>query len=361
MIKSDGNERQFLLATMSGTEQQKDTDVFNENFRVRDYVSIRRGSKWAKWWLEAPLWEVLSAKFLGLDESGRQKLEFQNPEYVASFRLGGDPRDYNYAFTLQVNGCTYECSFCFVPRELNDPRTGKGRFFAAADILDNFCEARRLHSERENAVNVIRLSGGEVTTLVPELIVDLNKEIDLRKMSQSVYLWIDSNLSTTKYLRNLEHDLEMAARQRNVGFVGCLKSIGNRETGGDLFSTLTKAKPEHFRRQFDVIDYLVNTIKSDLYLYILPIISEDKSIIRSRLKECVDELRRIHRNLPLRTNMLRIFEYTPAKANLIQAENEGRPLPKYDEGASFAAWYEILRDHYSESDVTRYRCQVPLD
>jgi len=361
MIIRKGSQRKFLLATVSGTTQEKDTEVFRENFRVRDYLNLRRGSEWARRWLQAPLEEILSTEFLGLDQTGRQKLEFQNPPYVASFRLGGDPRDYNYAFTLQVNGCTYECSFCFVPRELNNPHMGKGSYFSAGEILDSFCEARDYHSERKTSVRVIRLSGGEVTTLVPELILDLNDEINRRGMSRSVYLWIDSNLSTSKYLADLQRDLKIVARQRNVGFVGCLKSVGNRKTGRDQFSTVTKAGPEHFEKQFEVINYLVNVIGADFYLYILPIISEDSSVITSRLEECVDELRKIHRNLPLRTNMLRIIDYTPATANLVQAQNEGRPLPKYDEAASFAAWYEILRDHYAENDVVRYRCQVPLD
>jgi len=363
MMKDETKDRKFLFARISGTEQERDTPIFKDCFRVRDYINMREGSDWALRWLQASLEEVLSPKFLGLDEFGRQKLEFQNPGYVAAFRLGGDPRDYNHAFTVQVDGCCYECSFCFVPRELNNPGLGRGSFFSAAQIVDNFIEARHDYSKRMiSAVNVIRLSGGEVTTIVPELITDLNSEINRRKMSRSTYLWVDTNLSSKKYLKNVEDELKVVARQRNVGFVGCLKAVGNRETGKEYFSVLTKALPEYFKVQFEVLDYLVNEIGADFYVYLLPIISTEESVIRERLEECFQELWKIHKNLPLRTNMLRIIEYTPTKINLREAEKEGRPLPKYDEKAAFKVWYDkILQEYYSPKDLVKYRCQVPLD
>jgi len=361
MMRAETKERKFFLAKISGTEQERDTSIFKDCFRVKDYINVQEGSEWALRWLQASLEEILSSKFLGLDEFGRQKLDFQNPGYVAAFRLGGDPRDYNNAFTVQVNGCCYECSFCFVPRELNNPCLGRGSFFSAAEIVDNFIEVRRHYFKMGKPLNVIRLSGGEPTTLVPELIVDLNSEINSRKMSRSTYLWVDTNLSSSNYMRNVEDELKIAARQRNVGFVGCLKAVGNRETGKQYFSSLTMALPKYFEMQFEVLDYFVNEIGADFYLYLLPIISTEKSVIRKRLEECFQELLRIHRNLPLRTNMLRIIEYTPAKTNLKKAEREGRPLPRYDERAAFKVWYEILHQYCSPKDLLKYRCQVPLD
>jgi len=362
MMKEETKERKFLVARISGTEQERDTPVFKDCFRVRDYINIREGSDWARRWLGASLEEILSPTFLGLDEDGRQKLEFQNPGYVAAFRLGGNPRDYNNAFTVQVDGCCYECSFCFVSKEQKNPHLGWGSFFSATEIVDNFIEAREEYSKRRNsAVNVIRLSGGEVTTIVPELIVDLNSEINRRKMSRSTYIWIDTNLSSKKYLENVEDELKILARQRNVGFVGCLKAVGNRETGKEYFSILTKALPEYFKVQFEVLDYLVNEIGADFYVYLLPIISTEESVIRERLEECFQELQKIRKNLPLRTNMLRIIEYSPTKTNLIEAEKEGRPCPKYDEKTAFKVWYEILQRYYSQEDLAKYRCQIRLD
>jgi uncharacterized Fe-S cluster-containing radical SAM superfamily protein len=360
MMKIEAGQTKFLISEIAGTKQETDTPIFHGSFRVREYIKTRDSSDWMQKWQHASFEEVLSPTFLGLDDSDMQKLEFQNPAYVAAFRLGGDPRDYNNVFTVQVTGCCYECSFCYVPRELNNPTLGHGSFFSAREILDTFEEARRDYSSKGIAVNVIRLSGGEVTTLVPELITNINLEINQRNMSRSPYLWVDTNLSSTTHLEPVESELKVLARQRNIGFVGCLKAVGNRQTGSDDFSTITGASPKFFETQFGVLDYFVNEIKADFYVYILPIVLADETRIRNRFRELFDELRAIHKNLPLRTNMLTIHEYTPTKTNLEDAKKEGRPLNSYGEKSSFVTWYRILKENYPSNELMRYRCQVPL-
>jgi len=361
MIQSRGDRRRFLVARISGTEQERDTPIFRDCFRVRDYIKPRDKSKWMQRWLDASTDEVLSPSFVGLDERGVKKLEFQNPPYVAASRLGGDPRHYNSVFTLQACGCSYECSFCFVPRELNNPLLEHGSYFSVSEILDCFVDAKRVYDERGVTVKVIRLSGGEVTTLIPELVVDVNNEINRRCMSRSTYLWVDTNLSIDKYLTDVEDELKVVARQRNVGFVGCLKAVGDKETGKDDFSIITKALPKFFAVQFRVLDYLVNNIGADVYVYILPIASPDRILMRKRLEELFQALRTVHRNLPLRANMLEIHRYAPTETNLKEADEQGRPLPVYDEPSAFATWYDILKQQYPPDDLRKYRCQVPLD
>jgi len=361
MMKAEANQIKFLVSKIVGTKQETDSSIFDECFRVREYIKTRDSSNWMEKWQHASLEEVFSPAFLGLDDTGMQKLEFQNPPYVAAFRLGGDPRDYNNAFTVQVAGCCYECSFCYVPKELNNPTSGHGSFLSASEILDAFERARRDYSNKGTAVNVIRLSGGEVTTLVPELIASVNLEINKRNMSRSTYLWVDTNLSSTKQLEPFEDEFKVLARQRNIGFVGCLKAIGNRQTGSVDFSTITGASPEFFESQFQALDYFVNDLEADFYVYILPIVLDHgKDRLQIRLQETFHELRDIHENLPLRTNMLTIHEYTPTKANLRDAEKEGRPLKSFGEKSVFETWYQILRQNYTSNELLRYRCQVPL-
>jgi len=361
MINTAGPKRRYFVANLE--ESSQEGEVFGGFFRPRDYMKKREGSsRYIDEWLKASASEVWSPKFLGLDECGIQKLEFQNPAYAAAHRLGGDPRDYNRVFAIQLNGCPYECSYCFVPRELNKPELGKGKLFSAEEMLQNFLEAREYYSGRDQTpLNVVRLTGGEVTSIVPEAIVDVHQEIQLRGLSNTVYLWIDCNLSTTKYVRLVETDLKRVAKCRNFGMVGCLKAVGDGESGKEDFTLVTKAGPEHFKKQFEALDYFINEIQAYFFVYLVPFVSGTRSAVRERLTSCADRLREIDPNLPLRTNILQIKHYGPAVENESLARKEGRPLPWYDERMVFETWYyEVLPKFYSSEEMQRYRCEVRL-
>jgi uncharacterized Fe-S cluster-containing radical SAM superfamily protein len=361
MINTAGPKRRYFVANLE--ESSQEGEVFGGFFRPRDYMKKREGSSRSiEEWLKAAPSEVWSPKFLGLDECGIQKLEFQNPAYVAAYRLGGDPRDYNRVFAIQLNGCAYECSYCFVPRELNKPELGKGKLFSAEEMLQNFLKAREHYSKRDHTpLSVVRLTGGEVTSIVPEAIVDVHKEMQRGGLLDTVYLWVDCNLSTTKYVRLVETDLKEIAKHRNFGMVGCLKAVGDGESGKEDFTIVTRARPEDFKKQFEALDYFVNEIEADFFVYLVPFVSGERSDVMERLTLCADRLREIDPNLPLRTNILQIKHYGPAVENVSLARKEGRPLPWYDERTVFETWYyDVLPKFYSQEEMQRYRCQVQL-
>lgn len=359
MLETSRSGRRYFVANLEESDQEG--EVFREFFRPRDYMKSREGSsRYVGEWLKAPLSEMWSPKFLGLDECGIQKLEFQNPAHVAGYNLGGDPRDYNRVFAIQLNGCTYECSYCFVPRDLNKPEKGMGKLLSAEEMVDTFREARDRYLKDGTPLHVIRITGGEATSVVPEIILDVHGEIQHQRLDD-VYVWADCNLSTTKYLRSVETDLKEIARQKNFGMVGCLKAIGDGETGKEDFANITKAGPQHFQKQFEALDYLVNEIRADLYVYLTPIITGTKAEVTERLMICARKLSRIDSNLPLRTNILQIKHYGPSVKNVFSAGQEGRPLPWYDERMVFEAWYhDVLPKLFSRDEMECYRCQVPL-
>lgn len=314
-------------------------------------------------WLTASLEKVWSTRFLGLDENGIQKLEFQNPPYVAAQRLGGDPREYNRVFAIQLNGCTYECAFCFVPREINDPEFNMGCFFSAHEMIDYFEKIRKASVENDGKdIKVIRLTGGEATSIVPEIILDIWNEIDSRGLSNTVYLWIDTNLSTKKYIEKVSGELQIIFTQRNVGIVGCVKTIGDGTAGKEDFAIITKAEPRFSSMQFNIIDFLITDLEADFYLYIVPILSGNKDIVMQRIEKCVKRLREIDENLPLRTNLIHIhYEYDPVERNLERARVEGRHLPITNERIVLDTWHnKVLPRFYSKRYLSKLMCQIPL-
>jgi len=121
--------REYFIADYCGSDMSKDTPITERYFRIKEYIKPREPGDYGQEWLQASISDVWSSKFIGLAKEGFQKLEFQNPPYAAAYRLKGDPRHYNDTFVIQTNGCDYECSFCFVDRELNKPELGKGKYF----------------------------------------------------------------------------------------------------------------------------------------------------------------------------------------------------------------------------------------
>lgn len=361
MLETKNGVRLYRLTNMTETDQKADTEIWGDYFRPRDYIKEREyTSEWTKYWLNAPTEEVWSPKFLGLDEKGIQKLEFQNPGYVAAYRLGGDPREYNRVFAVQVSGCDYRCSFCYVPRIANDPKTAPSDLVSAGQILDAFQEIKK--GQRAKAPKVIRLSGGEVTSIVPEMIIDISDEINRRDLSKKIYLFADCNLSSIKITRHFKNKLKNVAKQRNFGMIGCLKAIGDGIIGQEDFNLITGASQEHFVKQFKALNFYVNEIEADFYLYLLPTVFGDHKEVKEKLKSCINRLREINVNLPLRANILHITldRYKTTIKNLKEAENEGRKLPEYDERFVFHSWYKMLKKIYPSQMLKKYRCQIPL-
>ena len=361
MISEDGI-RKYYVAKLEGSEQFG--EVLEKYFRKKEYIKERSGlSTYMKEWLRTSVEEVWSSKFLGIDQKGLQKLEFQNPPYDAAYRLGGDPREYNLAFVVQLNGCDYECAFCFVPKTINNPSFMRGKYFSASKIIDVFQKISDLRKqEGKGAIKTIRLTGGEVTTIVPELIIDIWRELEKRQLTNDIYLWVDCNLSTNKFLEERQEELKSVFKQANVGIVGCLKTIGDGELGKEDFSLITKAHAKYYEMQFEVLEYIVKNLKANLFVYLVPIMTGNIEHIRLRINSCIKRLRRIDPNLPLRANITYIHPYySPASKNLQTAQKEGRILPKTDERLIWHIWHnEILPEIYSKEQLSRYMCQVPF-
>jgi uncharacterized Fe-S cluster-containing radical SAM superfamily protein len=342
----------FLISRIEGTGQ--DPRVIDVYFRYYNYIGD--DTTMGKKWLEAPPKERWSPKFLGLSPNFEskelkevKKLQYQNPAYSAAFRLKGklgDPKDFNVAFASQLSGCTYACNFCYVPSQVNAANPALGMFFSPKEIIEHFERAREKSKE---PINVLRITGGE-PTIVPEIVLGV---YDRLEEIPNTYLWIDTNLSTTKYLLKLEGDLKSIVKKRNVGVVGCFKGFCK-----DDFSIITGAKPEFYENQFEAAKLFLEW-KTDFYVYLPSLIYEDD--IKSKARDFMEKLRELNKNLPLRVEMLDIREVGGALENIRQKEKEGRPMPKTDQKVVFDLWYnKLLSKYYSKEMLSKFCCEVPL-
>lgn len=344
LIKDD----KFLITKIEGSKQEQGTKkVFDVYFRYKDYIDNEL-------WHKVSAEDIWSSKFLGLSEDFwdkpirlAKKLEYQNPSYSAAARLGGDPRDYNKVFTIQLAGCDYDCNYCYVPKELNVANPALGGYFSAKEIVDHFLAAKERSAE---PMNVIRVSGGN-PTIAPEIIVDIYNEIVLRKLN--VYIWVDSNLSTFKYLEKLGGKIKEVLKQKNVGIVGCFKGIDEED-----FSLITGVIPENYAAQFETARWFMGC-SADFYVY-LPALAYGKNI-ETKMRRFIERLRQINKNLPLRVEVLEILDYPWAKLNFERSEKLGRGLPKTDQKIILDLWYnKLLPEFYTKEELSKYCCQVAL-
>lgn len=346
----------YLIARIEGSKQEADPNkILDAYFRYKNYIG--GDNEFEKKWLKAKLNDAWSPIFLGLVEDlwsrpidEIKKLEFQNPAYSASLRMkgkSGNPREYNKVFAAQVSGCTYSCNFCYVPIEINAANPAFGKFFYSKEILDHFLSAK---SKSKEPMNVIRITGGE-TTIIPEIIVDVYNEIEKRDLN--VYLWIDTNLSTTIYLEKIESDLKDIVRRRNVGVVGCFKGVSKED-----FSTITGAEPKFYEKQFESARLFLDW-KTDFYVYLPALIYKDD--VENKAKDFIQRLQELNKNLPLRVEMLIIKDYPGAVINIKEKAKQGRPMPKTDQKLFFDLWYnKLLPKYYSKDMLSKFCCEIPL-
>ncbi len=222
-----------------------------------------------------------------------------------------------------------------------------GKYFSVKEIIDYFLKARK---KFEEPINVIRISGGEVPTIIPEMILDVYSEME--KIEES-YLWIDTNLSTTKYLEKLESDLKDIMQRKNVGVVGCFKGVSKED-----FSKITGADSQFYENQFETAKLLLDW-KTDFYVYLPALIYENN--IERKTKSFIERLQELNKNLPLRAEVLIIKEYPGAVRNIQIKAKEGRSMPKIDQRIFFDLWYnKLLQQYYPKELLEKFCCEISL-
>jgi len=344
-LRKDGK---YLISKIGGSKQESGTrKVLDDYFRYKDYMDNEE-------WFSVSEKEIWSPKFLGLAENFWQKpiqeikkLEFQNPSYSAAYMSGGNPREFSKVFTIQLAGCDYDCNYCYVPKELNAANPKLGKYFSAEEIIKHFLTAKENSKE---PINIVRISGGN-PTIAPEIIIDIYNEI--KNCQLDIYLWIDSNLSTPKYLEDLGSEIKNILKQKNVGVVGCFKGVNEND-----FAIITGVEAKYYEEQFKTAKWFLDC-GTDFYVYLPALVYGNN--IEEKLKTFIERLRSLNKNLPLRVEVLEIIDFPWAKLNMDRAEKLGRALPKTDQRIIFDLWHnKLLPQFYTQEELDKYCCQVSL-
>ncbi len=316
----DKDAKRLLIASLSGSEQEKDLSAplnCGGFGRIRHFR--RKSSSGSASWLPDPLPMDPVCKAFGLEQV-----------------------DIIRAQVFQIAACNFSCWYCFVPYDLISADLEHSDWLSPGTLLDRY-------RDQPDPPQVIDLSGGQ-PDLAPEWVLWMMRELKDHGLADSVYLWSDDNLSTDFFWRFLsETDREFIQNYRNYSRVCCFKGYSPQS-----FSFNTRRDADLYRCQFDLMRRLL-ALNLDLYAY-TTFTAHSCAEVRDEMKRFVDALQSLDENLPLRTVPLEIIDFTPVKPRLT---DETR-LALKNQHVAIECWKEELEDRFSSMQRNQNIADVPL-
>ncbi|MNM79183.1 Radical SAM superfamily protein [compost metagenome] len=256
--------------------------------------------------------------------------------------LSLDSADLIKAQVFQLASCNWRCWYCFVPYNLLSANPQYAGWLSAKEMID-------FYMNLEERPKVIDLTGGQ-PDLAPEWVLWLMKELEIRNLADEVYLWSDDNLSNDYFFRYLsEADRDYISKYKNYSRVCCFKGF-NEES----FEFNTSASRDLFKNQFYHFERLFS-IGLDLYCYTTFTSPNVKGIGRD-IAFFMDELQKIHENLPLRTIPLEVQIFSTVSPRIKSIHEEAIKI----QYTAMEKWREELQRRFSSTMLEKNIADVPM-
>jgi uncharacterized Fe-S cluster-containing radical SAM superfamily protein len=315
----DTSTQRILISRLTGSGQEVDlTEPANCNGygRVRHFQQAT-----AAGWPSNPLPIVPACKALGLT-----------------------PPDKMNALVFQNAACAWRCWYCFVPEELLRADRGHSSWFSADDLV-------ALYTAIPDRPVILDLSGGS-PDLVPEWTPWMMRSLQKAGLSDQTYLWTDDNLSTTYLFDKVAAvDVDLMRSYRNYGRVCCIKGFDRHS-----FSFNTRAAPEDFDRQFEILRRVMD-LGLDVYGYVT-LTAPESTGVDIGVSNLLDRLQQIDPNFPLRVVPLRIQVFSPVQHRLERDEDRIKSMEVQE--LAIAAWMNELHKRYDDYQRNLPITEVPL-
>lgn len=256
--------------------------------------------------------------------------------------LGIKNQDSLNAQVFQNAVCNWRCWYCYVPFNLLSANSSHSSWLSPSELVD-------LYLNQENPPKMIDLSGGQ-PDLIPEWIPWMMRELKSRKLDEKIYLWSDDNLSTDYFWRYLtEEDIELIKSYKNYGKVCCFKGFDP-----ESFSFNTKAEPQLFFRQFELLEKYLKT-GIDLYGYI-SLTTTTIDNLKEKMTYFFDKLQDIDYYFPLRIIPLEIKVFSPVTSRM----NDNNQKSIYNQTPVIKEWNEQLHKRYNEKELSITITEIPM-
>jgi uncharacterized Fe-S cluster-containing radical SAM superfamily protein len=304
----DVPEKRLLMTKFGGTEQEQDlTEPPNcDGFgRIRHFKRLVTDN-----WPNNPLPIDPACKALGLPRADILRVQaFQNA------------------------ACNWRCWYCYVPFSLLAANPKYSEWVTTEQLIE-------FYSRQNERPPMIDLTGGQ-PDLVPEWVLWTMNSLKQCGLDSQVYLWSDDNLSNDYFWQFLtDRDREAVANYPNYGRVCCFKGFNNQS-----FSFNTRAEPELYDRQFELMGRLLGT-GIDLYAYVT-FTTPSSAGIADDMPRFVDRLQELDINLPLRTIPIEIREYTPMKSR----NNNDHEAAMRNQSIAVESWSAELSERFTACEM----------
>lgn len=313
----DRETGRLLITNFHGTEQERD---LSEPSNCRGFGRIRhfrRGS--GESWVPNPLPIDPACKALRLPHA-----------------------DLIRAQVFQLAACNWRCWYCFVPFDLLAANPKHAQWFTVSELID-------LYLDQEGQPLVIDLTGGE-PSLAPEWIPWMMRELRVRGLDRSTYLWSDDNLSSTYFWEVLSDDeIALVSSYRNYGRVCCFKGFD-----ATSFAFNTRAAPSLFEKQFELMGNFVQ-LGIDVYAY-ATFTTPNPSGAVDNVPRFIDRLQALDENLPLRTVPLEVSVFSPVRRRL----TPDTVAALKHQRTAVDVWKNELAKRFSSSDLRRSTADIAL-
>jgi uncharacterized Fe-S cluster-containing radical SAM superfamily protein len=310
-------------------------------------------------------WQPIKDKrSLAFDENGAKIANFDPYKdswfgypLVVRNKLGGSWELYNLLTTIHVPACTFSCWHCYVDDQAKNLQQMLKRdsieYVSASDIVDAFLSQREMDKERGRKTNVLRVSGGE-PFLAPDLILQILKYLEMKDLSDEVFVWTETNLSpflkddgSSKSLVEEWVDLRELAKYANLAVHPCLHGISPSN-----YHNITQCDPYYFDGLLSGLDMLVR-LRFDVY----PTIGSNVSP-PSMIPYIFRRIRDIHKDLPQRFALIDYdLLYPPTRERILKTL---KPTRLYNKLAVIRTWDRLLKECYGESYPVKPRHMVSL-
>lgn len=227
--------------------------------------------------------------------------------------------------------CNWRCWYCFVDFKLLAGSKKYSEFLSCDELLD-------LYLMQNDLPRVIDLTGGQ-PDLTPEWIPWMMESLIARGLENELLLWSDDNLSNDYFWTYLsEKQIQAVADYKMYCRVCCFKGIDEKS-----FMLNTQADPSHFHIQFELFRRF-HQLGLDLYGYITLTAGTDTNF-KKVIPEFLDNIQKIHENMPLRIVPLEIFKFKPVLERITSVE-EDLLLGQYQ---AIQVWNDELKSRFDQS------------
>jgi uncharacterized Fe-S cluster-containing radical SAM superfamily protein len=291
---------------------------------------------------------------------------------IVRFKLGkvrlANWEKYNRLVSVHASRCPLNCWHCYVDdclkAECNDcaasgycDRTQKDRlgikqdWFTAKEIVDKFLRQREADKNRNHESNIIRITGGE-PFLVPDLIIEVLRELETLGLSSEIFLWTETNLVPFISSENNEgivkdSHLEELSRYANFCIHPCFHGLNKQE-----FADITGQEIGNYDDLLNAFKRIVNA-NIDVY----PTFGSNM-VSAASLGLFYKKITEINESLPLRFALVEYdLDYIPIRLRRSNVPNFAKEHEKvYDRYSVIEQWDKLLKAStgYSYAEKPRH-------